>query len=113
MKRRKKTQAIPSLSATATEEEIIQWVQMHDLSERLDAGVSEVVEDHEDLERVVEDAQYEGNTAQLNMRIPPSLKATLQRLARQRTTDATTLARIWLAERIQHECRALSEKKNL
>ena len=63
MKPQKKTQAIPSLSAAASEEEIIQWVQAHDVEERLDAGVSEVVEDHRDLERIVEDAQYEGNTA--------------------------------------------------
>ncbi len=105
MKRHKKMQAIPPLSADATEEEILQWVQTHDVGERLDAGVSEIVDDHDDLTRIVEDAQYEGNTAQLNMRIPPSMKVTLQRLARQRTTDATTLARIWLAERIQQECK--------
>lgn len=103
MKRRKKTQTVPSLPADATEEEILQWVQTHDVGERLDAGVSEIVDDHDDLTRVIEDAQYESNTAQLNMRIPPSMKTTLQRLARQRTTDATTLARIWLAERIQQE----------
>ena len=42
-------------------------------------------------------------TEQLNMRVPPAMKAVTGRLARQRTTDNTTLARIWLAERIQEE----------
>jgi hypothetical protein len=35
------------------------------------------------------------------MRIPAAMKALLGKLARQRTTDATTLARIWLAERLR------------
>ena len=42
------------------------------------------------------DAIFQDNTAQLNMRLPPAMKAVLSKLARQRTTDATTLARIWL-----------------
>jgi hypothetical protein len=35
------------------------------------------------------------------------MKAVLSRLARQRTTDATTLARIWLAERLRQEIKTL------
>jgi hypothetical protein len=34
------------------------------------------------------------------------MKAVLSKLARQRTTDATILARIWLAERLEHELKA-------
>jgi len=34
------------------------------------------------------------------------MKAVLSRLARQRTTDATTLARIWLAERLELELKS-------
>ena len=71
--------------------------------ERLEAGVSEVVEDRSDLDQLLQEALRQGKTAQLNIRIPPAMKAVLSRLARQRTTDATTLARIWLAERIQQE----------
>jgi hypothetical protein len=62
--------------------------------------VSEVVEDHSDLDKVLGEAIFQDNTAQLNMRLPPAMKAVLSKLARQRTTDATTLARIWLAERL-------------
>jgi len=61
------------------------------------------VKDHSDLDRVLQEALFEDNTAQLNMRLPPAMKAVLSRLARQRTTDATTLARIWLAERLEQE----------
>jgi hypothetical protein len=74
--------------------------------DRLDAGVSEIIEDHSDLEQVLWDAIFQDNTAQFNMRLPPAMKAVLSKLARQRTTDATTLARIWLAERLERELKA-------
>ncbi len=94
---------IPRLRSGATEPEIIRWTSTHNVLDRLEAGTSEVVEDTSDLDSLLEDAIVEGNTAQLNMRIPPAMKAVLSRLARERTTDATTLARIWLAERLRFE----------
>jgi hypothetical protein len=103
MKRGKRTIQIPPLRKGATDEEIIRWTRGHDVFERLDAQVSEVVEDHSDLDRVLQEALLQDNTAPLNMRIPPAMKAVLSRLARQRTTEAATLARIWLAERLQQE----------
>jgi predicted transcriptional regulator len=55
---------------------------------------------------VLRKAIFQDNTAQLNMRLPPAMKAVLSKLARQRTTDATTLARTWLAERLKRELKA-------
>lgn len=106
MKRKKKTRSVPPLPPDATEDEIVEWLSTYDLDERLAAGVSEIVEDHSDLDQLLEEALHEDNTAQLNVRIPPAMKAILSKLARQRTTDATTLARIWLAERLHQELRA-------
>jgi hypothetical protein len=93
------------LKKGASEEEIVRWTTKHDVFERVEAGVSEVIEDHEDLERILDEALGDGNTSQLNMRLPKAMKAVLGRLARERTTDSTTLARIWLAERIRKELR--------
>ena len=104
MKRKKKT--IPSLRKGASEAEITRWAAKHDVFDRLEAGVSEVIEDQSDLDQVLHEALFQDNTAQLNMRLPPAMKAVLGRLARQRTTDATTLARIWLAERLEQELKA-------
>ena len=101
-----KKRAIPPLRKGASEREIVRWTSKHDVFDRLDTDISEVAEDHSDLDRVLQEALFEDNTAQLNMRIPPAMKAVLSRLARQRTTDATTLARIWLAERIERELKA-------
>lgn len=101
-----KKRVISPLRKEASDQEIVRWTSKHDVFDRLDTDISEVVEDHSDLDRVLQEALFEDNTAQLNMRIPPAMKAVLSRLARQRTTDATTLARIWLAERLERELKA-------
>jgi len=94
------------LTSKSTDEEVIRWTKSHDVFDRLETGVAEVVEDHTDLDEVLREAIFQDNTAQLNMRLPPAMKAVLSKLARQRTTDATTLARIWLAERLERELKA-------
>jgi len=103
---KKKKRKISRLRAGANDEEIIRWTKTHDVFDRLEAGVSEVIQDHSDLDQVLREAIFQDNTAQLNMRLPPAMKAVLSKLARQRTTDATTLARIWLAERLERELKA-------
>ena len=104
----KKKTGISPLRKGASDQEIIRWTKKHDVFDRVEAGVSELVADHGDLDRILEEALFQDNTAQLNMRIPPAMKVVLSRLARRRTTDATTLARIWLAERLQEELKAQS-----
>ena len=96
----------PRLTNKSSDQEIIRWAHSRDVFDRLERGVSEVVEDHSDLDEVLREAIFQDNTAQLNMRLPPAMKAVLTKLARQRTTDATTLARIWLAERLERELKA-------
>ena len=93
----------PRLTSRPTDEEIIRWTKSRDVFDRLEAGVSEVVEDHSDLDQALREAIFQDNTAQLNMRLPPAMKTVLSKLARQRTTDATTLARIWLADRSEKQ----------
>jgi hypothetical protein len=100
---KKPKRKISRLTKDATDEEIIRWTKSNDVFDRLEAGVSEIIEDHADLDAVLHEAIFQDNTAQLNMRLPPAMKAVLSKLARERTTDATTLARIWLAERLERE----------
>jgi hypothetical protein len=97
---------VSGLTSRSTDDEVVRWTKSHDVFDRLEAGLSEVVEDHGDLDEVLREAIFQDNTAQLNMRLPPAMKAVLSKLARQRTTDATTLARIWLAERLERELKA-------
>ena len=97
---------ISPLAKDSTDDEIIRWTKSNYVCDRLEAGVSEVIEDHAELDAVLHEAIFQENTAQLNMRLPPAMKAVLSKLARERTTDATTLARIWLAERLERELKA-------
>jgi hypothetical protein len=103
---KKTKRKVSRLTIKSTDEDLIRWTKSHDVFDRLETGVSEVVEDHSDLDEVLREAIFQDNTAQLNMRLPPAMKAVLSKLARQRTTDATTLARIWLAERLERELKA-------
>lgn len=103
---KKTKRKVPRLRRGATDEEIIRWTKSNDVFDRIEAGVSELIEDHSDLDLVLREAIFQDNTAQLNMRLPPAMKAVLSKLARQRTTDATTLARVWLAERLERELKA-------
>jgi predicted transcriptional regulator len=103
---KRKTKRVARLRRGTSDAEVVRWVKAHDVFDRLESGISEVVKDHSDLDQILEEAVLQDNTAQLNMRIPPAMKAVLSRLARERTTDATTLARIWLAERLQQELKA-------
>jgi hypothetical protein len=103
---KKLTRKGPRLTGNSSDQEIIRWTKSHDVFDRLEQGVAEMVEDHSDLDKVLREAIFQDNTAQLNMRLPPAMKAVLTKLARQRTTDATTLARIWLAERLERELKA-------
>jgi hypothetical protein len=103
---KKTKRKVSSLTSKSTDDEVIRWTKSHDIFDRLETGVSEIIEDHSDLDEVLREAIFQDNTAQLNMRLPPAMKAVLSKLARQRTTDATTLARIWLAERLEQELKA-------
>lgn len=103
---KKARRKISRLTNDATDDEVIRWAKSHDVFDRLEAGASEIIEDHSDLDAVLHEGIFQDNTAQLNMRLPPAMKAVLSKLARARTTDATTLARIWLAERLERELKA-------
>ena len=102
----KKTPPASPLPKHVGDDEAARWAIEHDVFDRLEQGTSEIVDDHADLDRLLEDAMLQANTAQLNMRVPPAMKAVLGTIARRRTTDATTLARIWIAERLEQELKA-------
>jgi hypothetical protein len=44
------------------------------------------------LDAFLHAAIFQDNTSQVNMRLPPAMKAVLSKLARERNTDTTTLA---------------------
>jgi hypothetical protein len=111
MKQAKKIPSVPPLSPDATDDEIVEWVTRYSLDDRLAAGVTEIVEDHSDLDRLLQERKATEVTAQLTLRVPSSMKSALQRIARRQTTRASTLARRWLAERLQQELQTQRRSK--
>lgn len=49
----------------ATDEEIIRWSKTHDAFDGLEAGVSEVIKDHSDLDQVLREPIFQDNTRSL------------------------------------------------
>lgn len=100
--KKEKPNPVTTASQRRRDKEIIRRTETYDVFQRLEAGVSHVGATQTDLNQFLQEAFGQGNTVQLNMRIPSAKKAFRSRLACQRI-DATTLPRIWLAERKQPE----------
>jgi uncharacterized protein YlxP (DUF503 family) len=62
---------IPALRRNTSDNEIIRWTKHYDIFDRLEAGISEIVEDHSDLDKALQEAIFQDNTAQLNMAFLP------------------------------------------
>ena len=70
---KKPRRKISRLSRDASDNEIIRWTKSNNVFDRLEAGVSEIIENHTDLDAVLHEA-IQDNTAQLNMRLSPAMK---------------------------------------
>ena len=47
------------LSGKSTDQEIIRWTEARDVFDRLEKGVSEVIDDHSDLNEVLREAIFQ------------------------------------------------------
>jgi hypothetical protein len=83
--------------------ELSDFFDRHDGTDLLDHGVMEVDPDHEDLERMLLEYWNQPNTKQLNIRIPATAKLMIERLAKRKTIDASTLVRMWVIECMRRE----------
>lgn len=67
------------------------------------AFMIEVDPDREDLERMLLEYWSQPNTKQLNIRIPATAKRMIERLAKRKTIEASTLVRMWVIECMRRE----------
>ena len=105
MMRRSKSKIKP-LSKKATEEQIVEFLESNDPEELERQGLMVPDADHSDLEPLLRQYLSQPNDTQLNIRLPRSAKRLLARIANQKTVDASTLARIWIVERLRREARS-------
>ncbi len=94
---------IKPLSKRATEREIVHFLDSNDPEELEKQGIMVRDEESSDLEEILRKYLAEPNDSQVNIRLPQSAKRLLTRIAHQKTIDASTLARIWIVERLRHE----------
>ena len=101
MKAKKKRLKPPS--PKASEAEIIRFLTSNDPEELEKQRIMVRDSDHSDLDRLFTQYLSEPNNSQLNIRLPSSAKRLLSKIASQKTIDASTLARIWIVERLRRE----------
>ena len=88
---------------TASHAELSDFFDRHDGVDLLDQGIVAVDPDHEDLERMLLEYWSQPNTKQLNIRIPATAKKMIERLAKRKTIEASTLVRMWVIECMRRE----------
>jgi hypothetical protein len=75
----------------------------HDGVDLLDRGIMEIDPDREDLERMLLEYWSQPNTKQLNIRIPATAKRMIERLAKRKTVEVSTLVRMWVIDSMRRE----------
>lgn len=100
--KRKARSTVRPLPAGPTDEEIVDFLERHDPVELERAGIMVPDRDRSDLETLLGRHLTEPNDADQH---PPSAKALLRRIASRKTLDASTLARLWIVERLRREIR--------
>jgi hypothetical protein len=83
--------------------ELAEFFDRHDGADLLDQSIMEIDPDREDLERMLLDYWNQPNTKQLNIRIPPLAKRMIERLAKRKTVEVSTLVRMWVIESMRRE----------
>ncbi len=87
----------------ASYEELSDFFDRHDGIELLEQGIMEINPDQEDLERMRLEYLNQRNTKQLNIRIPATAKRMIERLAKRKTVEVSTLVRMWVIEGMRRE----------
>jgi hypothetical protein len=99
----KKTARIRLPREGASYSELADFFDRHDGAELLDRGITEIDPDRADLDRMLLEYWNEPNTKQLNIRIPPAAKRMIERLAKRKTVEVSTLVRMWVIDGMRRE----------
>jgi hypothetical protein len=83
--------------------ELADFFDRHDGVDLLDQGIMEIDPVREDLDRMLREYWSQPNTKQLNIRIPPAAKSMIERLAKRKTVEVSTLVRMWVIDSMRRE----------
>ena len=87
----------------ASLEELSAFFDRHDVTDLLEQGLVELDPDREDLDRMLNEYWNQPNTKQLNIRIPPAAKRMIEKLAKRKTIEVSTLVRMWVIDSMRRE----------
>jgi hypothetical protein len=88
---------------TASYKERADFFDRHDGTDLLDQGITEFDGDQADLDRMLREYWSQPNTKQLNIRIPPAAKRMIEKLAKRKTIEVSTLVRMWVIDSMRRE----------
>lgn len=100
---KKKTARIRLPRESAGYSELADFFDRHDGTELLEQGLAEVDPDRSDLDRMLLEYWNQANTKQLNIRIPPAAKRMIEKLAKRKTVEVSTLVRMWVIDSMRRE----------
>ena len=89
--------------SNASYEALADFYDRHDGADLLDRGITEIDKDTSDLDQMLLRYWKEPNTRQLNIRIPATAKRMIERLARRKTVEVSTLVRMWVMESMRRD----------
>lgn len=90
-------------SPKAGYKELADFFDRHSGVDLLEQGIMEPDPDTSDLQEMLLAYQKERNTHQFNIRIPATTKRMIERLARRKTVEVSTLVRMWVIEGMRRE----------
>jgi len=85
--------------------ELNRFFDRHEGADLLAQRITEVDSDREDLDRMLREYWGQPNSRQLNIRVPAAAKRMIERLARRKTVQTSTLVRMWVIEAMRREAR--------
>ena len=88
---------------SASYEELSQFFDRHDGVDLAEQGIMEPDPDRADLDRMLLEYWNQPNSKQLNIRIPASAKRMIEKLAKRKTVEVSTLVRMWVIDSMRRE----------
>jgi len=92
---------LPKKSASYTE--LSEFFDRHDGVDLVERGIMEPDPDRADLDRMLLEYWTQPNSKQLNIRIPPAAKRMIEKLAKRKTVEVSTLVRMWVIDSMRRE----------
>jgi hypothetical protein len=87
----------------ASHAELAGFFDRHEGVDLQDQGIMGIGPDRADLDRMLLEYWNQSNTKQLNMRIPPTAKRMIERLAKRKTVEVSTLVRMWVTDSMRRD----------